>query len=357
VGFYNEFEKAAELARYAVNVFPWLSFAPSWLVPWRRSGKQYLARDKEMICRMFFGVEERMASTMEEERKARSGAGMNAEDVVINRDMSDKWEMKMEMKQEDEEPWSIAKLYHLNPSKWSTTSPATSLTPNEAAYTFGAFIEASMAGTPAALKLFLQAMLWYPEWQDQIYEAICQVCSSVSPAEPQSKKPDEIKNDRELDGGVGVGDGYGDRGARKPRMPSLHDAPQLPITRAVIKEMLRWRPTLPDGFPHRLIRDDLCTPQTQPPQTQHHQPSPPPKLHPHPTTSTPPPSSSGTTTPSPAPRYTTQTQRPSTQPDTSTRPPTHKLPSSRRRDTHPVSLTPRLGSGGACALGQGWQRI
>lgn len=39
VGFYNEFEKAAEPARYAVNVFPWLRFVPAWLGPWKGVGK------------------------------------------------------------------------------------------------------------------------------------------------------------------------------------------------------------------------------------------------------------------------------------------------------------------------------
>jgi cytochrome P450 len=183
---------------------------------------------------------------------------VDAEELAINRDMPDSREKKMDTKQRiDDEPWSIAKLYHLNPSKWTTTSPATNLTPNEAAYTLGAFIEASMAGTPAALKLFFQAMLWYPEWQDRIYEEVCQVCGTISPVEPQCKKPDEKRDDKEVGGSVGDGDGE----ATKPRMPSLHDAPHLPVTRAVIKEMLRWRPTLPGGFLHRLMRDDLYTPR------------------------------------------------------------------------------------------------
>jgi hypothetical protein len=42
VGFYGEFEKAAQPARYAVNVFPWLRFVP--FGPWMASGKAYLSR-------------------------------------------------------------------------------------------------------------------------------------------------------------------------------------------------------------------------------------------------------------------------------------------------------------------------
>jgi hypothetical protein len=65
VGFYDEFEKAAEPARYAANIFPWLRFGPSWLGPWRSRGKKYLETERQMIHRMFFGVEERMWSTRE----------------------------------------------------------------------------------------------------------------------------------------------------------------------------------------------------------------------------------------------------------------------------------------------------
>jgi Cytochrome P450 len=267
VGFYNEFEKAAEPARYAVNVFPWLRFAPSWLGPWKSSGKEYLETERKMIHRMFFAVKERMCSKVEEkQRNLKTGAVGGTGEVIRNSGMRERREKKMEMNHEDDGvPWSIAKLYHLNPSKWTTESPATNLTPNEAAYTLGAFIEASMAGTPAALKLFFQAMLWYPEWQDRIYEEICQVCG-VLPAELQQQNHGKEDNHRKSSGSVGFGDGDGDGEARKPRMPSLLDAPCLPITRAVIKEMLRWRPTLPGGFPHRLMRDDLYTPSSPAPQ-------------------------------------------------------------------------------------------
>ena len=245
VEFYNEFEKAAEPARYAVNVFPWLRFVPSWLGPWKRSGKKYLDGEKEMIHRMFLGVGKRMG------RKSITRTyGVAAGGVAAVKGNSEAEQA------EEKEPYSIAKLYYLDPSKWtskdpSPSSPCSNLTAHEAAYTLGAFIEASMAGTPAALKLFFQAMLWYPEWQDRIYDQICEVCGRVSDEETQQQHQSSAE---------GNGSGNGD--VQRPRMPELSDTPQLPVIRAVIKEMLRWRPTLPGGFPHRLMRDDLYTPTT-----------------------------------------------------------------------------------------------
>ncbi|KAK7058014.1 cytochrome P450 [Favolaschia claudopus] len=40
------------------------------------------------------------------------------------------------------------------------------------------------------------------------------------------------------------------------RMPTFADYDQLPYVRAVVKEVLRWRPVLPLGIPHRLSQDD-----------------------------------------------------------------------------------------------------
>ena len=80
----------------------------------------------------------------------------------------------------------------------------------EAAYTIGAFVEASMAGTPATLKIFVLAMMHYPEWQLRLQQEVDEVCWGA-------------------------------------RMPVLADSPRLPVVRAVLKEMIRWRPALPGG--------------------------------------------------------------------------------------------------------------
>jgi cytochrome P450 len=42
----------------------------------------------------------------------------------------------------------------------------------------------------------------------------------------------------------------------RDRLPTFADAPRLPYVRAIIKEVLRWRPSLPSGFPHAVSEDD-----------------------------------------------------------------------------------------------------
>ena len=42
----------------------------------------------------------------------------------------------------------------------------------------------------------------------------------------------------------------------RDRIPTFADAPRLPYVCAVIREVLRWRPSLPLGVPHAAIEDD-----------------------------------------------------------------------------------------------------
>ena len=42
----------------------------------------------------------------------------------------------------------------------------------------------------------------------------------------------------------------------RDRLPTFADHPQLPYIRAMVKEVLRWRPAGPLGSPHRSIEDD-----------------------------------------------------------------------------------------------------
>ena len=41
------------------------------------------------------------------------------------------------------------------------------------------------------------------------------------------------------------------------RMPGFDDIPNLPVCRAVIKEVMRWRSVTAGGFPHELVKDDV----------------------------------------------------------------------------------------------------
>jgi len=42
----------------------------------------------------------------------------------------------------------------------------------------------------------------------------------------------------------------------RDRVPTFADAPRLPYVSAVIKEVLRWRPSVPLGLPHATTEDD-----------------------------------------------------------------------------------------------------
>jgi cytochrome P450 len=42
----------------------------------------------------------------------------------------------------------------------------------------------------------------------------------------------------------------------RARLPTFADAPQLPYVRAIIKEVLRWRPAVERGLPHKAAEDD-----------------------------------------------------------------------------------------------------
>jgi len=41
------------------------------------------------------------------------------------------------------------------------------------------------------------------------------------------------------------------------RMPRFSDMPNMPVLRAFIRETMRWRPPVPTGIPHELVKDDI----------------------------------------------------------------------------------------------------
>ncbi|KEF51210.1 uncharacterized protein A1O9_12713 [Exophiala aquamarina CBS 119918] len=93
------------------------------------------------------------------------------------------------------------------------------LTDDEGAYVIGTLFEAGSGTTAAAMMSFCLAMCHYPDWQEKLQAEIDQV----------------------------VGD---------QRLPAFDDIPELPLVRAVAKEVLRWRPVTAGGIPHQLIKDD-----------------------------------------------------------------------------------------------------
>ena len=84
----------------------------------------------------------------------------------------------------------------------------------------GTMFEAGSGTTSAAMMSFMLAMTLHPGWFKKIQQEVDRVC--------------------------------GDR-----RLPSLDDVAQLPTIRAVVKEVLRWRPVTAGGLPHMCTKDDV----------------------------------------------------------------------------------------------------
>jgi cytochrome P450 len=80
----------------------------------------------------------------------------------------------------------------------------------EGAYALGGVFEAGADMTAAQMKSFCLALCLYPEWQDKMQTEIDAVCGE--------------------------------------RMPEFADMPSLPVTRAVLVEVARWRPVCPGGI-------------------------------------------------------------------------------------------------------------
>ncbi|KAI8996406.1 cytochrome P450 [Trametes punicea] len=89
----------------------------------------------------------------------------------------------------------------------------------ETAYTLAGPWDAGVGTTVRSIEVFLLAMLHYPEIQKKAQEEVDRVIGSS-------------------------------------RMPEFSDMDSLPYVSALIKEVARWRPIAPTGFPHALTKDD-----------------------------------------------------------------------------------------------------
>jgi len=98
------------------------------------------------------------------------------------------------------------------PSYMSTFLQAkakTGMSDLEGSYTVGMVGLAGILTTASALMTYILAMCLYPEWQKRLQEEVDRVCGD--------------------------------------RMPRPDDAPNMPTLRAVIKEIMRWRPVTPSS--------------------------------------------------------------------------------------------------------------
>ncbi|KAI8954028.1 cytochrome P450 2C3 [Xylaria longipes] len=89
----------------------------------------------------------------------------------------------------------------------------------EASYVVGQMAIAGALTIGSPIQSFLLAMLHYPEWQKKLQDEIDRVCGGAC--------------------------------------PQWEDREQLPLLRAVVKEVIRWRPPVPTGIPHALEKDDV----------------------------------------------------------------------------------------------------
>lgn len=89
----------------------------------------------------------------------------------------------------------------------------------EASYVVGQMAIAGALTIGAPIQSFILAMLHYPDWQPKLQAEIDSVCQG--------------------------------------RCPTWEDREKMPLLRAVVKEVIRWRPPVPTGIPHATEADDV----------------------------------------------------------------------------------------------------
>ncbi|OTB05000.1 hypothetical protein M426DRAFT_57638 [Hypoxylon sp. CI-4A] len=89
----------------------------------------------------------------------------------------------------------------------------------EATYVVGQMAIAGALTIGSPIQSFILAMLHYPEWQQKLQDEIDTVCEG--------------------------------------RCPEWDERERLPLLRAVVKEVIRWRPPVPTGIPHAIENDDV----------------------------------------------------------------------------------------------------
>ncbi|KAH9990138.1 cytochrome P450 [Xylariaceae sp. FL0662B] len=89
----------------------------------------------------------------------------------------------------------------------------------EATYVVGQMAIAGALTIGSPIQSFILAMLHYPDWQKKLQDEIDTVCEG--------------------------------------KCPEWDDRENLPLLRAVVKEVIRWRPPVPTGIPHAIEKDDV----------------------------------------------------------------------------------------------------
>ena len=91
---------------------------------------------------------------------------------------------------------------------------------HEAAHAVGSNSLVAIATIGSPMHSFFLAMAHYPSWLPRLQKEVDVVCGDS-------------------------------------RLPTLADLPEMPILRAVVKEVIRWRQAVPSGVPHQTTQDDV----------------------------------------------------------------------------------------------------
>ncbi|KAI0065153.1 cytochrome P450 [Artomyces pyxidatus] len=154
---------------YLVEVFPWMKHIPSRFARWKREAEEWFRRDSAILEALF--------------NEAKADDHLSVSATLLDNSLRNGLSVR-------ENSWLAGTLY-----------------------------VAGVDTTSAALSWAMQALLTYPETQQQAQA--------------------------ELDCVVG-----------RLRVPTFADIPRLPYLRAMVRELLRWRPVSPVGLPHLSTQDD-----------------------------------------------------------------------------------------------------
>lgn len=178
------------------NVVAWLAHLPAALSPWKRREERRHALEARSF-RANMGFVERMRG-----RKTASPS-------FVRTFLEDKEREDGERQAGGDGDEKTAAPR----GRWAETDSG------EAMYVVGLMAIAGALTIGSPLQSFLLAMCHYPEWQRRLQEEIDVACEGCC--------------------------------------PQWQDYEKLPTLRAIVKEVLRWRPPVPTGIPHAVEQDDV----------------------------------------------------------------------------------------------------
>lgn len=176
------------------NVVGWLAHLPAALSPWKRRERARHALEARLFRHNMDFVAEQMM--------AMGGARPSFTRTFLE----DKAREEGAAARSGTEP-------EKNTERWAGTERG------EAMYVVGLMAIAGALTIGSPLQSYLLAMCHYPEWQRRLQEEIDRACEG--------------------------------------RCPQWGDYEKLPMLRAVVKEVMRWRPPVPTGIPHAVEKDDV----------------------------------------------------------------------------------------------------